>query len=114
MPGIPDQEDPDRQHAEGHQNQQAHPDLRTHLRRVDVCRWGHAMIQPRVGFVSSGARRRAAEPMGPIHFAHSDLSGVALFEEAHYHGAVIRRLDCKRDSLQDIFLRAMEDHNGGV
>jgi ABC-2 type transport system ATP-binding protein len=29
-------------------------------------------------------------------------------------GVGIRRLDLKRDSLQDIFLRAMEDHRGGV
>jgi ABC-2 type transport system ATP-binding protein len=29
-------------------------------------------------------------------------------------GAAIRRLDCKRDSLQDIFLRAMEDDHGGL
>ena len=27
-----------------------------------------------------------APPIGPIHFAHSDLSGIALFEEAFDHG----------------------------
>jgi hypothetical protein len=32
-----------------------------------------------------------------------------LFQVAAHHRAAIRRLDCKRDSLQDIFLRAMED-----
>jgi ABC-2 type transport system ATP-binding protein len=43
--------------------------------------------------------------------------GVAvrdLYAAADSHGAAIRRLDCKRDSLQDIFLRAMEGPNGGV
>jgi ABC-2 type transport system ATP-binding protein len=43
--------------------------------------------------------------------------GVAvrdLYAAADRHGAAIRRLDCKRDSLQDIFLRAMEGPNGGV
>ncbi len=64
----------------------AHPDLERHLRRLDVCRWGHAMVQPRVGFLFGGARRRAAEPIGRVHFAHSDLSGLALFEEAFFHG----------------------------
>jgi hypothetical protein len=44
------------------------------------------MIQPRVGFVRSDARRKAREPLGPLHFAHCDLSGVALFEEAFDHG----------------------------
>jgi ABC-2 type transport system ATP-binding protein len=37
-----------------------------------------------------------------------------LFQVAARHQAAIRRLDCKRDSLQDIFLRAMEDDRGGV
>lgn len=64
----------------------AHDDLRAHVRRLDVWRWGHAMIQPRVGFVSSEARRRAAEPIGRMSFAHSDLSGIAIFEEAFFHG----------------------------
>lgn len=64
----------------------AHPDLPQHLTRVDVCRWGHAMAQPRVGVRASEARRRAARPVGAVHFAHSDLSGLALFEEAFHHG----------------------------
>ena len=37
-----------------------------------------------------------------------------LYAAADRHGAAIRRLDCKRDSLQDIFLRAMEADNGCV
>lgn len=64
----------------------AHPDLRSLTARVDVMRWGHAMIRPRPNFVWSDARRRAAEPHGAIHFANTDLSAVALFEEALYHG----------------------------
>jgi hypothetical protein len=32
------------------------------------------------------ARREAAKPYRSIHFAHSELSGVALFEEAFDHG----------------------------
>jgi glycine/D-amino acid oxidase-like deaminating enzyme len=64
----------------------AHPDIRSLTERVDVMRWGHAMIRPRTGFVWSAARREAAAPFRAIHFAHTDLSGVALFEEAFYHG----------------------------
>jgi phytoene dehydrogenase-like protein len=64
----------------------AHPGFREIVERVDVMRWGHAMISPRPGFVWSEARRKAASPFRGIHFAHSDLSGVALFEEAFYHG----------------------------
>ncbi|HEV7240298.1 MAG TPA: FAD-dependent oxidoreductase [Thermoanaerobaculia bacterium] len=64
----------------------AHPDIRALTERVDVMRWGHAMIRPRPGFIWSDARRRASEPHGAIHFANTDLSGVALFEEALHHG----------------------------
>jgi phytoene dehydrogenase-like protein len=64
----------------------AHPDIRDFVERLDVMRWGHAMIQPRPGFVWSEQRQAAAKPLGPIHFAGTDLSGVALMEEAFYHG----------------------------
>lgn len=64
----------------------AHPDIRGLTERIDVMRWGHAMISPRIGFLWSGARDEAVKPYRGIHFAHSDLSGLALFEEAFYHG----------------------------
>lgn len=64
----------------------AHSEIRDLTERIDVMRWGHAMISPRTGFLWSGARDDAAKPYRNIHFAHSDLSGIALFEEAFYHG----------------------------
>ncbi len=64
----------------------AHPDIRELVERLDVCRWGHAMIRPTPGFIWGQSRRKAAEPFRAVHFAHSDLSGIALFEEAFYHG----------------------------
>src|SRR5580704_2731902 len=66
--------------------ERSHPDIRTLVERLDVMKWGHAMVRPRTGFVWSEARRTAAAPFGPIHFAGTDLSGVALCEEAVYHG----------------------------
>jgi glycine/D-amino acid oxidase-like deaminating enzyme len=60
----------------------AHPDIRNLVERLDVMRWGHAMIRPRTGFMWGQARREGAKPYRGIHFAHSELSGVALFEEA--------------------------------
>ena len=44
------------------------------------------MIRPRANFLWGGARQRAQQPFRSIHFAHTDLSGVALFEEAFDHG----------------------------
>lgn len=65
----------------------AHPDIHTLVQRVDLYRWGHGMIRPRVGFVWGQARRRALRSPSPrVHHACTDLSGVALFEEAQYHG----------------------------
>jgi hypothetical protein len=60
----------------------AHPDIRELVERLDVMRWGHAMIRPRTGFMWGQARRDGAKSFRSIHFAHSELSGVALFEEA--------------------------------
>lgn len=64
----------------------AHSEIRSLTEKLDVMRWGHAMIKPRPGFVWSDARRAAALPHRGIHFANTDLSGVPLFEEAFYHG----------------------------
>ena len=82
----------------------AHVGLEAAVERVDVWRWGHAMVRPTPGFVTGSARRRAAEPFGRVHFAHSDLSGVALFEEAQDRGiraaeAVLRARGREFDSL---------------
>ena len=65
---------------------QAHPDIESLVTHVDVMLWGHAMIRPVPGFVSGEARRRAGNRHGAIRFAHSDMSGISLFEEAQYHG----------------------------
>jgi hypothetical protein len=66
--------------------QRAHGGIRLLVDRLDVMRWGHAMIRPRPGFLWGAARAAAMRPYRGIYFAHSDLSGLALFEEAHYHG----------------------------
>jgi hypothetical protein len=63
-----------------------HPEIRGLVERLDVMRWGHAMIRPRPGFIWGEARRAAAAPEDLVHFAHSDLSGIPLFEEAFYRG----------------------------
>ncbi|EJL33454.1 NAD(P)/FAD-dependent oxidoreductase [Novosphingobium sp. AP12] len=62
------------------------PDLEGAIERIDVWRWGHAMIRPTPGFLTDPARQRARESQPPVLFAHSDLSGLSLFEEAHYRG----------------------------
>jgi hypothetical protein len=64
----------------------AHPDIRDCVSRIDICRMGHAMIRPTPGFLSSPARRTLRAHGDGLYFAHSDLSGLSLFEEAQYRG----------------------------
>ncbi len=63
-----------------------HPDLPPKVQRVDLMRYGHAMSVPVPGLRSSAALRALAEPQRRVHFAHSDLSGYSVFEEAMYQG----------------------------
>lgn len=68
--------------------QRAHPKIRELVTKIDIIRWGHAMIQPYPGFIWGPARREAIQPDRNVHFANTDLSGIALMEEAFYHGLV--------------------------
>ncbi len=63
----------------------AHPGVRDQLERVDVWRWGHGMVVPRPGAIWTHGPALTA-PLGRLHFAHSDLSGISNFEEAQHHG----------------------------
>jgi hypothetical protein len=62
------------------------PDLDGAIDRVDLWQWGHAMIRPTPGFLFGTAPHARAALSPPLFQAHSDLSGLSLFEEAHYHG----------------------------
>lgn len=64
----------------------AYPDIRQCVSRVDVMRIGHAMARPTPGSVFSDSRQRLTKPHGRVLFAHSDVSGFSVFEEAQYRG----------------------------
>ncbi|HUG52681.1 MAG TPA: twin-arginine translocation pathway signal, partial [Vicinamibacteria bacterium] len=64
----------------------AHPGIGELVENVDVYLWGHAMVRPRPGFLWSAALAASARPLGRLRFAHTDLSGMALFEEAQHWG----------------------------
>ncbi|MFD0892664.1 FAD-dependent oxidoreductase [Luteolibacter ambystomatis] len=63
-----------------------HPDLRDHLTHLDIWLWGHAMSRPLPGVIHGETRARMRETLGKIHFAHSDMSGLSIFEEACHWG----------------------------
>lgn len=65
----------------------AHVRLEAQVQAIEVMRWGHAMVRPVPGFLWGPHRRAAQASVGPsLHVAHSDLGGLALFEEANWHG----------------------------
>jgi hypothetical protein len=60
----------------------AHPDLRTRLTRIELMRWGHAMAIPRPGLQRHPALAALRGARGRVRFAHADLAGYSVFEEA--------------------------------
>jgi glycine/D-amino acid oxidase-like deaminating enzyme len=64
----------------------AHPNIRRCVTHVDIFRIGHAMVRPTIGFLSQPARTSERWSPPGIHLAHSDVSGLSLFEEAQYRG----------------------------
>lgn len=64
----------------------SHPDLDEVLSAVDVWHWGHGTTRPAVGLHAGDALDALARPVGRLRFAHTDLSGMSLFEEAAWHG----------------------------
>ncbi|TWT97330.1 FAD-dependent oxidoreductase [Neorhodopirellula pilleata] len=63
-----------------------HPDIRPLVSRLDVMVWGHAMVQPRVGTIFHPQCRFNESDNRRVHVACTDLSRIALFEEAFDHG----------------------------
>lgn len=74
----------------------AHADLPAKATRIESVRYGHAMSIPLPGVRSSAALSALAAPsvasrppsaqVPRLQFAHADLSGYSIFEEAFTHG----------------------------
>lgn len=63
-----------------------HPELKGFVKSVDVWVWGHAMIRPTTGFIWGDFRKKMLHQEAPVFSAHSDMSGISIFEEAYTHG----------------------------
>jgi hypothetical protein len=61
-------------------------ELWRHASALDITVRAHAMATPAPGFLSQRGRIALRHVDGPIRFAHADLSGLSLFEEASYWG----------------------------
>ena len=64
-----------------------HPDLPGKVLRLDMARHGHAMSIPIPGVRGNAALRALRENTTPrLHWAHADLAGYSVFEEAFTTG----------------------------
>ncbi len=64
-----------------------HPNIRQATEEINIMLWGHAMAQPLPGLIHGEARKSLSKSIdNKIHFAHTDLAGISIFEEAFYQG----------------------------
>ena len=64
-----------------------HPEIEKYLVSIEIFKRGHGMISPSINFLFSEDKKEALKPIGDkVFFAHTDLSGISLFEEAFYQG----------------------------
>jgi hypothetical protein len=67
--------------------EKAHPGITPYISHAEIWIWGHGMILPAPGFINGASRKAAATPIdNTFFFAHTDLSGISIFEEAFYQG----------------------------
>ncbi len=65
----------------------AHPAIENLIEEINIHILGHGMISPVPNFLSGEARKKASQSIeNKIYFAHSDLSGISIFEEAFHQG----------------------------
>ena len=65
--------------------EQAHPDIREKTERLDVWLWGHAMVRLSPDYLWN-QRLQLPDRTGRVLYAHTDMSGISIFEEAFYQG----------------------------
>ncbi|MBG8555613.1 flavin monoamine oxidase family protein [Hymenobacter guriensis] len=64
-----------------------HPGLTPYVQRVEAWVWGHGMVAPTPGYLWGPDRTQLARPLRQrLFFAHTDYSGMSIFEEAFYQG----------------------------
>ena len=67
----------------------SHPDIHRRVQRIELMRWGHAMAIPTPGLQRQPALQALRAARGRVRFAHADLAGCSLFEEAYTAGCEV-------------------------
>lgn len=64
-----------------------HPEIDQAIKQIDLWVWGHGMIAPTPNLIFGENLKAAKKPIdNKIFFAHTDLSGISIFEEAFHQG----------------------------
>lgn len=63
-----------------------HPGIQSAIKSIDYRVLGHGMISPSVNFLWSKRKAALKPEWNGIYFAHSDMSGISIFEEAFHQG----------------------------
>lgn len=67
--------------------EKAHYKITDAVTNIELHKKGHGMISPTPGFIFSDELQQARKSMAnKVYFAHSDLSGISIFEEAFDQG----------------------------
>lgn len=78
--------------------ERVHPGITGSIEEINIMLWGHAMAQPLPGFITGAVRSQLSRSIeGKIHFAHTDLAGISIFEEAFYQG-----LEAAKNGLRNL------------
>jgi hypothetical protein len=86
-----------------------HPEIESLVTRVDVMLYGHAMVVPVPGYIWAEDRALRSAPIGRVHLAGADASGLALYEEAVFHG--LRAAEEVLDGLGRTFSTSLANWN---
>lgn len=65
----------------------AHPYIEQYITNIDIKIWGHGMIKPKPNVIFNQSKNVLKGLMNNnVFFAHTDLSGISIFEEGFYQG----------------------------
>lgn len=78
----------------------AHPNIEQIIEEIEVNVLGHGMISPIKKFRDSPSRKVLDKGFDKLYFAHSDMSGISIFEQAFYRGILAAKQLLKKRNEQ--------------
>jgi len=64
-----------------------YPNIEDSILELDFMLWGHGMVSPGIHYLCHPERNELRKPIdNKVYFAHTDYSGISIFEEAFWQG----------------------------